>query len=426
MLLGKGIVPVLALFLGASALSGCATAPRAISEQSFAERVAVHESRSLAQRDEIAERLLRRLEYRHAKHEDAGRAQEPFTYEVLMLSSGGQFGAFGVGVLQGWSEVEDPSFKRPEFDLVTGVSTGALIAPFSLLGTDDSIERIDQLYREASDRLAILRGLLFFLPQQPSFYDNRPLADRIAAEIDAATVRGIADAHAEHRKLLLGSTDLDLGRFRIWDVGPHATRALETQDFADLHRILLSSAAIPAAFPPVEIDGVLYADGAIAQAAFVGLDREEIVEVFRRFSERNPGVPMPRLRFWMIVNGFLDVDPELIRLSWVPVAMRSTHVLTSYAMRVTLRHMQFGIELLARDLDTEADFFYVAVPHDLELPTQTERLFDPRVMQVLAAEGRRLGRDPSSWRTEAHAPEIPGSALRVNHVRGIWRAGNAD
>jgi hypothetical protein len=412
----KNIVSILALFLAASAVVGCASTPRTMSEQAFAERVAVHEARSLAQRDDIAQRLLRRLEYRHAEQQRLGRADEPFTYEVLMLSSGGQFGAFGVGVLQGWSEVQDAPFERPEFDLVTGVSTGALIAPFSLLGTDHSIQRIDQLYREASDRLATLRGILFFLPQRPSFFDNQPLADRIASELDLATVRGIADAHAEHRKLLLGSTDLDLGRFRIWDMGPRAVRALETQDLTEVHRILLSSASIPAVFPPVDIDGALYADGAAAQAAFVGLDREEIVQVFREFSARNPGAAMPKLRFWMIVNGFLDVDPELIKVSWVPVAKRSTQVLTSYAMRVTLRHMQFGVELLARDLDTQADFFYLAVTHDLELPPQTQRLFDPQVMQALAAEGRRLGRDPLSWRTEALAPEIPGSALRLNSV----------
>ncbi|TVP80602.1 patatin-like phospholipase family protein [Thioalkalivibrio sp.] len=412
----KKIACSLALLLAASVVVGCGTAPRAMSEQAFAERVTAHEARSLAQRDEIAARLLRRLEYRHAEQLGMGGTDEPFTYEVLMLSSGGQFGAFGVGVLQGWSKVQDSSLQRPEFDLVTGVSTGALIAPFSLLGTDDSIERIDQLYREASDRLATLRGLLFFLPKQPSFFDNRALADRIATELDLATVREIADAHAEHRKLLLGSTDLDLGRFRIWDVGPRAVHALETEDLSEIHSILLSSASIPAAFPPVDIDGVLYTDGAVAQAAFVGLDREEIVQVFREFTARNPGAAMPKLRFWIIVNGFLDVDPELIRLSWVPVARRSTEVLTSYGMRVTLRHMQFGVELLARDLDTQADFFYLAVPHDLELPLQTERLFDPQVMQVLAAEGRRLGRDPSSWRTEVLAPEIPGSALQVDGV----------
>ena len=166
----------------------------------------------------------------------------------------------------------------------------------------------------------------------------------------------------------------------------------------------------------MDIDGVLYADGAIAQAAFVGLDREEIVEVFREFTIRNPDAAMPKLRFWMIVNGFLDVEPELMKVSWVPVAMRSTEVLTSYAMRVTLRHMQFGVELLARDLDTQADFFYLAVPHDLALPPQKQRLFDPEVMQALAAEGRRLGRNPLSWRTDVLAPEIPGSALRLNSV----------
>lgn len=409
-----GVGTLLVLVPSTLVLIGCAGSPRAVSEQAFAERVDAHEIRSLAQRDEIAARLLQRLEYRYGEQRRLGRAEEPFTYEVLMLSSGGQFGAFGVGVLQGWSEVRDPAFRRPQFDLVTGVSTGALIAPFSLLGTDDSIERIDQLYREASDRLAILRGLLFFLPQQPSFFDSQPLADRIAAEMDLTTVLGIAEAHAEHRKLLLGSTDLDLGRFRIWDMGPKAVRAVQVRDATNMHRILLSSAAIPAAFPPVEINGALYADGAIAQAAFVGLDRDEIVVAFRAFAERHPEAPLPRLRFWMIVNGFLDVDPELTKVSWVPVVKRSTQVLTSYAMRVALRHMQFGVELLERELDTRADFLYLAVPNDLELPPQTQRLFDPQIIQVLAAEGKRLGRDPASWRTEALAPEIPGSAIGVD------------
>lgn len=409
--------PVLAMLLITSTIIGCATTPpRAMTEQEFSERVAGHEAQALAQRDVIAQRLLRRLEYRHARQASRGHADEPFTYDILMVSSGGQFGAFGVGVLQGWAEVEDADFQRPEFDLVTGVSTGALIAPFSFLGTDDSIDRIDQLYREASDRLATLRGMLFFLPRHPSFFDNQPLADRIATELDLETVQGIADAHAEHRKLLLGSTDLDLGRFRIWNMGPKAVRALETQDPSELHRILLSSASIPAAFPPVDIDGSLYADGAVAQGAFVGLAREDIVQVFREFRERNPDAPMPKLRFWMIVNGFLDVDPELIKASWVPGARRSIEVLTSYAMRVTLRHMQFGVELIGGDLDTQADFFYVAVPHDLQLPRQTQRLFDPAVMEALAAEGRRLGGNPLSWRTEALAPEIPGSALDLDRA----------
>ncbi|AHF00221.1 patatin-like phospholipase family protein [Thioalkalivibrio paradoxus] len=398
-------------------LAGCASPARTISIEGFEQRVATHEDQALTQRERIATRLLQRLETRHAQQQAAGQADQPFTYEILMLSSGGQYGAFGVGVLQGWSQVTDASARRPEFDLVTGVSTGALIAPFALLGTDDSIRRINQLYHEASDRLALLRGIFFFLPWQPSFFDNRPLAERIEIEVDTHTVRGIAEAHEQHRKLLLGSTDLDLGRFRIWDLGPQAVRALATDDADTLHRMLLSSASIPGVFPPVAIDGALYADGAAAQAAFVGLDRKEIVQVFREFAARNPDAPMPRLRFWVIVNGYLDAKPELTQAAWVPVVRRSVAVLTSYSMRVTLRHMQFGAELLAQDLNTDVDFRYLAVPHDLELPESQHRLFDQELMHRLAAEGFRLGRDPSSWRSQALAPEIPGSAIHLDPMQ---------
>jgi hypothetical protein len=216
---GHSLLVCVLLWATAIHLAGCASPARTITADAFDERVAAHEAQSLAQRDRIAARLLQRLETRHAEQQALGWEDQPFTYEILMLSSGGQYGAFGVGVLQGWSQVPETAVRRPEFDLVTGVSTGALIAPFALLGTDDSIRRISQLYHEASDRLALLRGLLFFLPWQPSFFDNRPLAERIAAEVDMDTIRGIAEAHAEHRKLLLGSTDLDRGRFRIWDLG---------------------------------------------------------------------------------------------------------------------------------------------------------------------------------------------------------------
>jgi hypothetical protein len=397
-------------------MAACASAPRSIGSAELAARVAEHESLALAQRHAIATRVLRRLEYRYAEQLDNGRGQEPITFDILMLSSGGQFGAFGVGVLQGWATVEDEAGRRPEFDLVTGVSTGALIAPFGLLGTDNDIRRIGQLYSEADDTLAILRGLLFFLPWQPSFFDNRPLAERIKIEVDETTVRGLAAAHAEHRLLLIGSTDLDLGRFRMWDIGPKAREAHENGDFARLHDILLSSAAIPAAFPPVEIDGTLFVDGAAAQAAFVGLDREELVEAFRAFAARHPDAPMPTVRFWMIVNGYLDVSPELVEQRWIPVAGRSAAVLTSYAMRTTLRHMQFGVELIGHDLGVPAEFRYLAVPADLALPPSGSRLFDRQVMTILAEVGHALGAAGDAWQTEAAAPEVPGSAIQLQRL----------
>jgi len=98
----------------------------------------------------------------------AGATTRP-TVDLLVISGGGDWGAFGAGVLKGWSKVQG-DMARPQFDIVTGVSTGALIAPFAFLGDDASIERVVQLYRNPKEDWAKSRGILFFWPTNPSFY----------------------------------------------------------------------------------------------------------------------------------------------------------------------------------------------------------------------------------------------------------------
>src|SRR5688572_29879762 len=89
--------------------------------------------------------------------------------DILVISGGGDWGAFGAGVLKGWGRVKG-ELARPRFDIVTGVSTGALIAPFAFLGDAASIERIVGFYRNPQQDIAVSRGWLFFLPDNPSLY----------------------------------------------------------------------------------------------------------------------------------------------------------------------------------------------------------------------------------------------------------------
>jgi len=396
----------------ATASIGCRSAPRSVDQAFLDQRVAEHEARALRLRSTLAQRFLDRLEWRHAELKAEGR-NGPVVINALLLSSGGQFGAFGVGVLDGWGKVEQSELARPEFDIVTGVSTGAMIAPFAMSGTDYSIRRITELYMQADDSLAVLRGLLFFLPWRESFFDNRTLRERIAHEMNMDAIAGVAEAHGEHRMLLVGATDLDLGRFHIWDMGHQAERAIETGDPSMFQKAMLSSASIPGAFPPVEIDGTLFADGAAAQATFFGLDREAIGDVVRAFRERNPDAPTPVFRFWMIVNGHLDATPSLVEQRWVSIAARSVAVMLSYAQRTTLRQMQFGAELLERDFGMPVEFRYIAIPAGVDLPESQSRMFDRDLIARLHEVGSELGRDPSSWRTEAISPAIPGSAISL-------------
>lgn len=388
------------------ALAACSPAPRELEPGEFTSRTKAFRAEAEALRAEISQCLGRRLddEFDRAQREGGSQA-----IDVLMLSSGGQYGAFGVGVLQGWGDVPAGPMARPEFDIVTGVSTGALIAPFAFTGEAEDIARVDRLYQQVDDQLAELRGWFYFLPWLPSFLDNSGLAQRIESEMDLATIRAVAQRRTSHKLLLVGATDLDLGRLKIWDMGRQAQAALDHRSPALFNRPLLASSAIPAAFPPVEIDGSLYADGAVAQSAFLGLDREQIRDIYDAFKRRHPGAPVPPVRLWVIVNGPIDARPDATMLSWLSVAKRSIEALTAYSLRVTLRHLEFGCELLARDIGGKVEFRFISIPDTFEIP-KTDSMFDHQLMRRLTELGRAMGRDPASWRLTVGSVELPDAA----------------
>lgn len=398
---------LLTAVLGLALLVGCAPGTRIFMPTSDQVSLASHvySSTMLAQREAFSERLLKRLESKFSRN-------EPLTIDILSISSGGQYGAFAVGLLQGWSQVQSHALRRPEFDVVTGVSTGALIAPFAFVGTDESICRIDQLYQQVTDDLVVLRDIFFFLPWRPSFFDNRKLAERIEREMTGEMVREIAAQHALGRILLVGATDLDLGRLRVWDLGHEAELAAAKNDRKRIHRALLASAAIPGAFPPVEIDHSLYADGACTQQAISGVDREQIVSVVRAFGEAHPNAPTPRVRIWVIVNGKLDPETSVTRAEWVAVSSRALYTVLSYGLRTTLREFQLGAEALTAGSRIPCEFHYVAVPADFEIPVNgSYKLFDPVLMGRLSELGQKMGADPSVWRSDVAPVELPSGDM---------------
>jgi hypothetical protein len=189
----------------------------------------------------------------------------------LALSGGGSDGAFGAGVLVGWTA----SGKRPEFDLVTGVSTGALTAPFAFLGPkyDPALKHV--FTQSSTKDIAIMqpvRGLL----GGDSLASNAPLAKVIAYYIDEGFLREVSEEHRKGRRLLIGTTNLDAERPVIWDMGRIATSG--SPDALQLFRtVLLASAAIPAVFPPgfikVAVEGAVYdemhVDGGTTREVFL-------------------------------------------------------------------------------------------------------------------------------------------------------------
>ena len=168
-------------------------------------------------------------------------------YDVLLLSGGGSDGAFGAGVLSGWTA----SGKRPEFDVVTGVSTGALMATLAFLGPrhDDDLRRA---YTEITDREVYRKRGLFGLARHGALYDRRPLEASIAQVVTGPLLDEVAREYRKGRRLYVGTTDLDAGVSLVWDMGKIASS--DSPDRLRLYRqVLAASAAIPGVFQPVYI-----------------------------------------------------------------------------------------------------------------------------------------------------------------------------
>lgn len=368
---------------------------------------------SCASRRELDESLAGRTERFHERvRANAGSVHRAFderlamhvegaadgTFDILALSGGGPLGAFGAGFLQGWKD------RPKEFDVVTGVSTGALIAPFAFLGTEESLSRIVELFRNPKDDWISLRifGALF---ASKSFIDPEGLHRDIRAEITPELLARVAKARASHRTLLVGATDLDLGQLRIWNLTDVASRA-ELTRFQDQ---LLASSAIPGVFPPVELDGHLYADGGISAQFVFGIDTTWMAAAIRDWQRRRPGVRLPRFRFWVIMNNKLGTAPAVVQPSWAGVAERSLKIVVRYAGQFQLHAAIKDAEAMQRDLNVSFEVRFVAIPNDYpETKTSTD-IFKQEEMRSLVELGRRMGADPSSWQDSIPNPEWPVS-----------------
>jgi hypothetical protein len=239
---------------------------------------------------------------------------------LLAISGGGDAGAFGAGLLNGWSAAG----TRPEFKAVTGVSTGALIAPFAFLGPRyDPVLR--SVYTEVSQRdIFKPRGLLkgFF---GDALADTTPLYRMLERHVDRPLLNAIAAEYAKGRLLLVGTTNLDTLEPVIWNMTAIAA-SKDPRALTLFRKVLLASAAIPGAFPPVminvEVDGVHYQEmhvdgGAMAQVfaypPSIRLPQESGVE-----RERS---------LYIIRNARLDADWASVTRRTLPIALRAVSAL---------------------------------------------------------------------------------------------------
>ena len=346
---------------------------------------------------QFSEKLLKRAENKAASAKAAGTTAQP-TLDLLVISGGGDWGAFGAGVLKGWGRVKG-ELARPQFDVVTGVSTGALIAPFAFLGDDQSIERIVQLYRNPQEDVAVSRGVLFFLPNNPSFFILPGLERDLRTALDRPIIERIAAEESTGRGLVVNTTNIDLGDMHAWDIVAEARNALATNDEERVRTILLASAGIPAIFPARGIGEHLYIDGAITGNILYGARMREEEALPAMWQAAHPGVAMPRLRYWVIFNNQFRFPPEVIQDRWPDVMGRATIMATQTSTINSMRHLFTMAEIAKLKRNVDVEVRVMAVPDEWVPPKPGS--FVKEVMNELADLGEKMGADPASWRTES-------------------------
>ncbi len=312
--------------------------------------------------------------------------------DSLVLSGGGSDAPFGAGLLYGWSEAGG----RPEFTIVTGISAGALIAPFAFLGPEYDEDMRAFTVENSTDTLitvTLLRGIL----DGVGLIDNSKLQQALRGLITPEVVGLIAAEHERGRRLLIGTTNLDAQRPVYWRVSRIAwlgrDRPEETADL--ITKIMVASASIPGAFPPqfftVAAGGgrfsEMHVDGGVTNQLFF-LPPETRVE----------GLPPDIQRFvdrgtiYIVRNTKITPDYDPLEPGLVQIASRSISTMIKFGGRADIaileeqaRRIGFGVKV-------------TAVPESFDV--EATEFFDPVYLQALFEVGREMGGRPDAWKLD--------------------------
>lgn len=305
--------------------------------------------------------------------------------QYLAISGGSANGAFAAGLLNGWSA----SGERPEFTVVTGISTGALIAPFAFLGSEyDHV--IKNFYTNYStDDLVEERGWIRTLLGGEAGFETSLLRSRIQDYFDAPLMEAIAAEYRSGRLLLIGTTNLDAARSVSWDIGAIANSG-KSGALNLIHDIILASASIPMMFPPVLIDveaggrvyDEMHVDGGVSRQSFLFYlsSPGDTYDVLNVIGQR---------RAYIIRNSKLEMSWQEVDRSMLSIGSRSASSMVHTQglgdlYREYLGAMKFGF-----------DFNLAYIPSAFDM--QSEELFDRNYMRELYEFAYNLAIDGYPW-----------------------------
>jgi predicted patatin/cPLA2 family phospholipase len=289
----------------------------------------------------------------------------------ISISGGGANGAFGAGLLNGWTQKGD----RPEFEGVTGISTGALSAPYAFLGSAYDA-RLKEVYTTIMTKnILIAKGIAGILGGTAAA-DSSPLYQLISKHVTAGLLVKIAAEHQKGRRLWIGTTNLEAGRPVIWDMGAIASSG--NPNALNLFRkIMLASASIPGAFPPVTINvnvqGVNYqeihVDGGTTNQAFIYPGQLSVK------NSRRGAVVKAERRIYIIRNGKVRPEWKKVKGQTLSIAERAVDTL------LTSQGDSDMYKIFAITKRDGFDFNLTYIPLDFDFPSN--ELFDKTYMNAL-------------------------------------------
>jgi hypothetical protein len=299
----------------------------------------------------------------------------PTKPQILVLSGGGSNGAWGAGFLVGWGTTG----TRPKFDVVTGVSTGALIATGAFIGDDKFLT--DAFTTTDNDDVQTDRCWIA-IPFSDSARSTAPLANMLERYFTDAVIDKVATEAAVGRKLYVASTDLDTGKLVIWDL----TRVATDHQYALYRQLVLSSASAPVLYPPVRIGTDLFVDGGIRAS------------LFYRTYLLTTGTDHEKPEIYAINNGSIGISPEKqLDDAIIPIGLRSLDCLLDANGNDSLLQLKElgGVK-----------FSYIPA----NVPALTSFDFDKAQMNALFKAGVQNGAGPV-WQTPPDADESPNHSF---------------
>jgi hypothetical protein len=307
---------------------------------------------------------------------------------ILALSGGGPNGAFGAGVMRGWTQ----SGIRPEFDIVTGISTGAIIAPFAFLGSEYDDE-LEEFYTTTSTNDLVRARFLTGVLSGGSLYSTGPLKKVINRVVTTEFVDKLADEYERGRLLLVGTTNMDAEQPVIWNITEIASH--RNEDARQLIRqVILASASIPILFTPVSFkvtDGTnefseLHADGGLTQQIFTYNPNLPVKSFLRR-----AGLTNRANRIWIVHNAKINAVYQPQNTNLRKLGERTLETLIK-------SQGVGGLERIASNAGRDGFSIRAMIMPSKFLEKPTE-LFEPGYMSRLFAVGSEMGADPKNWST---------------------------